>query len=123
MLPLLPISLGNYSTGTSTTGYNNTKVVFDAMNCGASTSQGAVGCLAGHLLAAKLNVKNGADSSCIAATIAAADAFLKGQTLNGVPGINYTGPGGTYTLTTAQRAYAISLKNALDSYNNHVGCV
>jgi hypothetical protein len=95
--------------------------VFAAMNCGTSTDQSAIGCLAGHLLAAKLNVANGANS-CISATIAKADAFLSGQTVDGVPGINYTGPGVTYVLSAAQRALAISLKTALDTYNNGGGC-
>ncbi len=91
------------------------------MNCSSSKANDAIGCLAGHLLAAKLNVKNGADA-CIQPVIAQADAFLSGQTVNGVPGINYIGPSGTYTLTSAQRALAISLKTALDLYNNNISC-
>jgi hypothetical protein len=82
------------------------------MNCSSNKDQDAIGCLAGHLLAAKLNVKNGA-SSCIQPTIDAADLFLKS--------INYTGPTGKYTLTASQRSTAISFKNALDKYNN-LGC-
>jgi hypothetical protein len=84
------------------------------MNCGSSKDQDAIGCLAGHLLSAKLNVANGSDT-CINATIAAADTFLAG--------IPYNGPTGTYTLTAAQRAQAISLKTAFDKYNNGKGCV
>ena len=91
------------------------------MNCSSSKPNDAIGCLAGHLLAAKLNVANGADT-CIAPIIAKADAFLSGQVVDGVTGINYIGPSGTYTLTAAQRALAVSLKTALDQYNNNISC-
>lgn len=114
---LLSINLGSYSVSTFTTA----TTVFAGMNCGNKSSQNAIGCLAGHLLASKLNVKNGG-STCIAPTIAKADTFLSGGTVNGVPGITYTGPSGTYTLTAAQRALAIQLKDALDKYNNGGGC-
>ena len=109
----LPQSLGNYSVDTTA----KVTSVFAGMNCGSSTDQDAIGCLAGHLLAAKLNVANGA-STCIAGTIANADAFLKGQTVSGVTGITYTGPSGSYSLSAAQRALAIQLKSTLDAYNN-----
>ncbi|MDP9284006.1 MAG: hypothetical protein M3P41_03485, partial [Actinomycetota bacterium] len=68
---LLPVTLGTYLVDT----FNKASAVVDAMNCGASTDQSAVACLAGHLLAAKLNVKNGSDN-CINARIAQADALL-----------------------------------------------
>ena len=78
-----------------------------------------------RLLASKLNVKNGADN-CINAIIGKADAFLKCQTVDGVPGLTvntpYIGPTGTYSLTDAQRAFVIQLKDALDKYNNGGGC-
>jgi hypothetical protein len=106
---LLPVSLGSYSV----TNFSQVTAVFKGMNCGSNTDQGAVGCLAGHLLAAELNVKNGA-STCIQPTINQADAFLVS--------IGYTGPSGTYTLTAAQRAEAIQIKNALDKYNNTGSC-
>jgi hypothetical protein len=64
-------------------------------------------------LAAKLNVAN-VSNPCIQDVIDDADAFLTG--------IGYTGPGFKVTLTAAQRAAAISLKNALDTYNNGGGC-
>ncbi|MFL5805189.1 MAG: hypothetical protein ACJ8CR_26045 [Roseiflexaceae bacterium] len=97
--------------------------VFKAMNCGSSKDQDAIGCLAGHLLATKLNLANGS-LACpsILQAVADADAFLKGQTVNGVPGINYTGPSGKYTLTAAQRNFVISLKTKLDQYNNNISC-
>ncbi|HZM20365.1 MAG TPA: hypothetical protein VFC02_01410, partial [Anaerolineales bacterium] len=116
---LLPISLGNYVVDT----FTKATKVFNAMNCSSSKPNDAIGCLAGHLLAAKLNLANGS-LACpgILQVVADADAFLKGQTVNGVPGINYVGPTGTYTLSAAQRALAISLKTALDKYNNNISC-
>ena len=63
---------------------------------------------------------------CIQPVIDKADAFLRGEsdvTYAGITadGVNYTGPG-TYTLSEAQRNLAIALKNALDKYNNGLGC-
>jgi len=87
--------------------------VFANMNCGKSSANDAAGCLAAQLLAAKLNLENGA-GTCIAPTIASADAFLVS--------IGYTGPNATYTLAAAQRAQAIELKDVLDKYNNGLGC-
>jgi hypothetical protein len=119
---LLPgIKLGNYPVDT----FNKATAVFDNMNCASSTDNGAIGCLAGHLLATKLNVKNLSDP-CIWPVINKADAFLKAQlvTYAGITatGINYVGPSGTYTLSAAQRSLAIALKSAMDKYNNGGGC-
>jgi hypothetical protein len=83
------------------------------MNCSSTTAQDAVGCLAGHLLAAKLNVANGANK-CIGMAISEADTFLRS--------IKYTGPAATYRLTTTQRTQALRIKDVLDPYNNNVGC-
>jgi hypothetical protein len=87
--------------------------IFAAMNCSSTKDQDAIGCLAGHLLAAKLNRANGS-LACIDPIIAQADALLTS--------INYTGPGPKYTLTAAQRTLAISLKTKLDTYNNNISC-
>jgi hypothetical protein len=108
MQPLLPVTLGDFPIAST----NDASKVFNAMNCSSTKDQDAVGCLEGQLLAAKLNVKNGA-SNCINTVIAQADALLVA--------IGYHGPG-KYTLTTAQRTQLISLKNALDKYNNGLGC-
>jgi hypothetical protein len=62
--------------------------------------------LAHQLIAAKLNIANGADGSSIAATIAAADALIGGFV---VPPV---GAGSLPSSTTS------SLTNTLDSYNN-----
>jgi hypothetical protein len=111
----LPQSLDGYEVNTTA----KATAVWNKMNCSntgsvSAQNNNAIGCLAGHLLAAKLNVANGSDT-CINATIAAADAFLAS--------IPYTGPTGNYSgITAAQRATAISLKNALDTYNNGGGC-
>src|SRR4029450_9458772 len=72
---LLPITLGNYTVST----FAKATSVFDSMNCRRPAANGAIGCLAGHLLATKLNLKN-MSSPCIASVVAKADAFLKGQT-------------------------------------------
>jgi hypothetical protein len=130
-LKYLPICLGGTWNGTDCTGgflYNLKKQfavtttaiatnVFNAMNCSNTGSnsqlnQNAIGCLAGHLLAAKLNVANGSNP-CISTTITNSDALLSGD--------HYIGPSGNYT-TITNRAAAITLKNALDKYNNGGGC-
>jgi hypothetical protein len=107
----LPKSLGNYSVDTVA----KAAAVFVANNCSnaSTSSQNAIGCLAAQLLAAKLNIANFADGSCISATIASADAFLVSK--------NYAGPAVSYTLTSAQRATAVSLANSLNTFNNN-GC-
>jgi hypothetical protein len=96
---LLPQSLGGYTVST----FADAQAVFDAMMC-----SDAVNCLAGHLLAAQLDVANGS-SACIAGTISDANAFLTS--------VGYAGPG-SYTITASQRAQAISLEQTLDSYTN-----
>jgi hypothetical protein len=108
----LPKSLGNYVVSSILLA----DPIWGGANCSATTDQGAVGCLAGQLLAAKLNVANGScpGNPAIASTITASDALLIAVT--------YIGPSGKYTLTAAQRATAISLKTTLDSYNNGNGC-
>jgi hypothetical protein len=115
---LLPITLGGYSV----TSYDSATAVFDQTNCGNSKDQNAIGCLAGQLLAAKLNVANGADT-CINPAIARADSFLSGGTVDGVSGVSYTGPTGTFSLTSAQRAKALDLHGVLATYNGGGGCV
>lgn len=116
----LPQTLGNYPVSSILIADG----VWGGANCSATTDQGAAGCLAGQLLAAKLNRAAGScpGNPAIDTTIANADAFLKGQTVNGVVGINYAGPTGKYTFIASQRALAVSLKTTLDSYNNGNGC-
>ena len=102
--PLLPVSLGGFNVADFATA----TAVFKANNC-----KDGVGCLAAQLLAATLNVKNGA-GTCISGAIAAANTFLIG--------ISYTGPDGTYDLNAAQRDQSLTLKDAFDTYNNGGGC-
>ena len=81
---LLPQSLGGYTVST----FADAQAVFDAMMC-----SDAVNCLAGHLLAAQLDVANGS-STCIAGTISDANAFLTS--------VGYAGPG-SYTITASPK--------------------
>jgi len=96
---LLPQMLGSYTVDT----FAKAQAVFDAMKC-----SDAVNCLAGHLLAAQLDVANGS-SICIAGVIFQANQFLIK--------VGYAGPG-SYTITAKQRAHALSLEQALDNYTN-----
>jgi hypothetical protein len=96
---LLPQTLGGYTVST----FAQAVAIFDAMKC-----SDAVNCLAGHLLAAQLDVANGS-STCIAGTISDANAFLTS--------VGYAGPA-SYTISSSQRAQAISLAQTLDNYTN-----
>jgi hypothetical protein len=64
-----------------------------------------------HLVAAKLNVLSGTDSSCIADTIAAADQWMTDYPL----GSNVRGNNGAWNVGEP-------LKNTLDAYNNGLLC-
>ena len=101
----LPKTLGTYPVNTVLKAAQ----VFAANSCGASDDKSAVNCLAAQLLAAELNVANLA-STCANQVIADANTFLTS--------ISYVGPAGNYALTAAQRVTAITLKTALDQYNN-----
>jgi len=96
---LLPQMLGGYTVST----FAQAVAVFEAMKC-----SDAVNCLAGHLLAAQLDVANGS-STCIAGVISDANAFLTG--------VGYAGPA-SYAISSSQRAQALSLEQALDNYTN-----
>jgi hypothetical protein len=116
-----PITLGNYTVDT----FAKATAVFNNMNCSSTQINSAIGCLAGHLLATKLNIKNLSDP-CIQPVVDKADAFLKGQvvTYGGytATGVNYIGPNVSYSMNNNKRNLAIALKNALDKYNNGGGC-
>jgi hypothetical protein len=105
---LLPQTLGTYTVST----FSQAHAVFAGMNCGASSAQNAFGCLAGHLLAAELNVANGATTPACAST-----AIIEANDLLSSGG--YVGPTGSYTLTAEQRQTAIDLVSTLNSYNNN----
>src|SRR5262249_3209958 len=72
---LLPITLGNYEVNT----FAKALAVFNAMKCSSP-----IDCLAGHLLAAKLDLKSGSNPS-IEPVDAEADALLIA--------VKYAGPG------------------------------
>jgi hypothetical protein len=96
---LLPQSLGGYTVST----FDQATAIFDAMNC-----SDAVNCLAGHLLAAQLDVANGS-STCISGVIFQANQLLTK--------VGYAGPA-SYTISAARRAQALSLEQELDNYTN-----
>jgi len=106
---LLTQNLGAYPVSS----FANATSVFANMNCGNSSSQNALGCLAGQLLAAKLNVANGVPNSCISAVIQSADSLLIKD--------KYVGPGGTYTLSQQDRNTAIQLAGMLATFDQN-GC-
>jgi hypothetical protein len=94
---LLPQSLGTFVVST----WSTAKAVFSGMNCSNSSPQNAIGCLAAELLVAELNsANNAAVPPCLPGAISNANAFLTA--------IGYTGPTGTYPLTSSQRSSAIA---------------
>jgi hypothetical protein len=96
---LLPQALGGYTVST----FDQAFAVFKAMKC-----SDAINCLAGHLLAAELDVANGS-SICISGVIFQANQLLTK--------VGYAGPG-SYPVSAAVRAQALSLEQALDNYTN-----
>jgi hypothetical protein len=97
---LLPITLGGYTVGT----FAQAVAVFDAMKCSAP-----IDCLAGHLLAAKLDLASGSSKS-ISSVVTQADALLSL--------LNYAGPGNYTPPTAAQKTLALQLEVLLDNYTN-----
>jgi hypothetical protein len=96
---LLPEMLGNYTVST----FAQATAIFDAMKCSSP-----VDCLAGHLLAAELDVASGS-SICITGVIFQANTLLKK--------VAYAGPG-DYTASATQLARALALEVELDNYTN-----
>ena len=117
----LPQRLGTYVVAT----FAQATAVFNSANCSSTKPNDAIGCLAGQLLAAELNLANGS-SPCIQPVVQQANTFLSGGvvTFGGAtaPGVVYVGPSGTYTLTPSQRQVAVALANALDQYNSNKYC-
>jgi hypothetical protein len=120
-----PFYLGYYlMAGTNAQIGAEITAVFNNMNCSNSSAQNAIGCLAGQLLAARLNVLNSAPLS-ITSTIATAQSFLglggtvHTVTYNGITtvGVLYTGPTASFKLTANQRSVAVALADALSAYN------
>lgn len=69
-----------------------------------------------QLLAARLNICNGADGSCIGATLFSADSVLTAADPNG-------DGGGWSNITGANRSKVLSTAGTLDQYNNGLLCV
>jgi hypothetical protein len=106
-------TLGN----TTITTFSQAATVFKNNNCSnaSSSDANAAACLAAQLLGAELNVANGANP-CVCATIKSAIALLKAVSYDPITNkSNFTGSG--YT-----RQNALTLKTALDNYNNAKGC-
>ena len=96
---LLPQTLGGYTVST----FAQAQAVFNAMKC-----SDAVNCLAGHLLAAQLDVANGS-STCISGVIFQANQLLTK--------VGYAGPG-SYPVGAKRRAQALNLAQELDNSTN-----
>jgi hypothetical protein len=109
--------VGKLSDSYTATTFQNAAKVFAANNCSnaSSSDSNAAACLAAQLLAAELNVANGANT-CICDTIKAAKAALTA--------VGYAGPGTKVTLPKNgyTRQNLIDLKTKLDNYNNFKGC-
>jgi hypothetical protein len=93
--------------------------VFANNDCGGSTGKSAINCLAAQLLAAELNLSNGANP-CANGIIADSNTFLSGGTVGGVTGVNYAATPFGGAITSVQRNKAVSLKSALDTFNNGI---
>jgi hypothetical protein len=96
---LLPVKLGNYTVSS----FADAQAVFAAMKC-----SNAADCLAGHLLAAELDVANGS-ASCISGTVSQANQLLAS--------LGYAGPGSVKP-TGSQASQALTLESQLDAYTN-----
>jgi hypothetical protein len=96
---LLPITLGKYEVKT----FAQALAVFLAMKCSSP-----IDCLAGHELAAKLDLASGSNP-IITPTINEADALLIA--------VKYNGPG-NFTATKAQNELALKLEELIDKYTN-----
>lgn len=102
--PLLPQPLGNYYTVST---FAKATSVFGNMNFGGSNSFNG---LAGHLLAAELNVANGAGVPCAQQAISEANTLLTQ--------VMYKGPSISYSPTPSQRSWAVELATLLNNFNN-----
>jgi hypothetical protein len=103
--PLLPIWLGT-AGGTKSIQVTSAAQAVYLLSMSGNASNG-INKLYAQLLAAKLNIANGADGSAVASTIAAADAFL--ATYNAADWAS---------LTKAQQKMVLGWMTTLDWYNN-----
>ncbi|OGC81870.1 MAG: hypothetical protein A2V81_04740 [Candidatus Abawacabacteria bacterium RBG_16_42_10] len=101
----LPVSLGT-ANGAKTVTVTTASQAVQILNFGGDASNG-INKLYAQLLAAKLNIKNGADGTAIASVITAADTFLATKNASDWSG-----------LTKPQKAQVNSWMSTLDQYNN-----
>ena len=97
----LPIKLGNYTVATTGEAFS----VLSDLACRTT----GINCLAGQLLAVRLNLANHTTGVCIAPVVAKATKLLKT--------VGYHGPA-TYTVTATQTARAKRLAAKLSLYNS-----
>jgi hypothetical protein len=111
--PLLPVTLGTpggAKSVTVTTAALAVQLLSMEGTNGVKSASNGINKLYAQLLAAKLNAKSSADTSSVAAVIAAADAFLATHdTL------------AWKSLSKAQQAQVNGWMSALDAYNNGLG--
>ena len=108
--PLLPINLGTPGgvlTVNVTTAAQAVSILSFGGSNGVIDAANGINRLYAQLLAAKLNIKSGADPSVIESTILAADAFLANNNSSSWA-----------RLSRANRTYVNNLQTLLDNYNN-----
>ncbi len=98
----LPQSLGGYQVTT----FDDAKTILSGMGCG---NVGALNCMAGMLLAAKLNLQQGG-STCILPVVTQADALLVTYSYSG-----FQMP--PYALSPSDQTLAMTLHDQLSAYN------
>lgn len=107
--PLLPQYLGTVG-GSKTIKVTSAKIAYDVFGQNVyGTSSNGITKLYAQLLAAKLNIKAGADSSSVASIITAADSFLAAKSYSSWS-----------TLGSSDKNKVISWQADLDNYNNGI---
>jgi len=105
----LPIWLGTLNNG-KTFKVDTAKKAYDILSQKVyGNSSNGITKLYAQLLAAKLNIKNGAEGSAVASTIAAADSFLSSYNYQDWNKLNYS-----------QKSQVLTWHNTLDKYNNGI---
>ena len=105
--PLLPVYLGTVG-GSKTIKVTTAQMAYDLLSQNKyGTSSNGITKLYAQLLAAKLNLKAGADPSAVASTIAAADSFLASYNYD-----NWT------TIGSTNQSKVNTWHATLDKYNN-----
>ena len=105
--PLLPAYLGTVD-GSKTLAVTTAKIAYDVLSENVyGTPENGITKLYAQLLAAKLNIKAGADPSAVGSIISLSDQFLAWK--------SYTD---WYSLSSEQQAKVLSWQQVLDDYNN-----